>query len=296
MKRAIASCLFLSFTLMVACESAEKAKTDQPEEVTALQEPVEAGINPDLSEIIPEDVYLNGTIVLPPQGYASVTPVMGGTVHTTNLVPGEYLRKGAVLATLENLDYINLQQTFLEAAAQSEFLETEYERQRRLSEQEAASKKRFQESKAEYLSMKSRKDAAAAQLRMLDISPEELLREGMIRPYLEIKAPISGYVTSMKLNVGKFFQPGEAICELVDKGRILLKMTAYEKDLPYLTSGEKITFVVNGVRGKEFEATVLSIGQEVDVASRSLEVYARADDNHELFRPGMYVTARINKK
>lgn len=131
---------------------------------------------------------------------------------------------------------------------------------------------------------------------MLDISPEELLAEGVIRPYLEIKAPISGYVTSMKLNVGKYFQPGEAICEIVDKGHMMLNLTAYEKDLPFLTSGGKITFVVNGVGSKEFNATVLSIGQEVDIASRSLELYARADDSHELFRPGMYVTARIHKK
>ncbi|MCD8193692.1 MAG: efflux RND transporter periplasmic adaptor subunit [Tannerellaceae bacterium] len=142
--------------------------------------------------------------------------------------------------------------------------------------------------------MKSRKDAAAAQLRMLDISPDEILQEG-IRPYLAVKAPITGYVTGMKINIGKYFQAGESIWDIVDKGEMLLNLTIYEKDLPSLSNCEKISFGGNGINGS-FDATIFSIGQEVDPASRSLEVYAHTKENHSLFRPGMYVTARVDKK
>ena len=49
--------------------------------------------------------------------------------------------------------------------------------------------------------------------------------------------------------------------------------------------------------GKQtFDATLLSVGQEVDAVNRSLEIYARVKGNHERFRPGMYVTARVEKK
>ncbi len=195
---------------------------------------------------------------------------------------------------MENIEFINLQQTYLEATAQTEYLEAEYNRQKRLSDQEAASRKRFEESKAEFLSIKSKKEAAEAQLRMLDISPEELVREG-IRPYFPVKAPITGYITGMKLNIGKHFQAGESICEIVDKGKVMLNLTVYEKDLPHLTTGEQVNFVVNGINNN-FTATLFSIGQEVDPASRSLEVYARVEGTHPLFRPGMYVTAQANKK
>ncbi|MCD7937547.1 MAG: efflux RND transporter periplasmic adaptor subunit [Tannerellaceae bacterium] len=248
----------------------------------------------DLSVIVPDDLYLNGTLVLPPQNFASVTLIMGGTVHSTHLLPGEYVKKGTTLALLENIEFINLQQTYLEATAQTEYLEAEYNRQKRLSNQEAVSRKRFEESKAEFLSMKSKKEAAEAQLRMLDISPEELEREG-IRPYLPVKAPITGYITGMKLNIGKYFQAGESMCEIVDKGKVMLNLTVYEKDLPYLTTGEQVNFVVNGINNN-FTATLFSIGQEVDPSSRSLEVYARVEGTHPLFRPGMYVTAQANKK
>ena len=52
-----------------------------------------------------------------------------------------------------------------------------------------ASQKRMQQSKAEYLSMKSRLDAAAAQLLILGVDARSLQTKG-IQPYLEIKAPL----------------------------------------------------------------------------------------------------------
>ena len=93
----------------------------------------------------------NGVITVPPQRQATVTLTMGGSIHSTSLLPGNHVSQGEVIATLENPEFIQLQQTYLESAAQTEYLEKEYNRQKMLSEQEAASQKRFQQSKADYL-------------------------------------------------------------------------------------------------------------------------------------------------
>ena len=131
----------------------------------------------------------NGVITVPPQRQATVTLTMGGSIHSTSLLPGNHVSQGEVIATLENPEFIQLQQTYLESAAQTEYLEKEYNRQKMLSEQEAASQKRFQQSKADYLSMKSRMEAAAAQLKLLQVDVNRLHEQG-IQPYLEVKAPL----------------------------------------------------------------------------------------------------------
>jgi len=200
-----------------------------------------------------------------------------------------------VILYLENPEFIQLQQTYLEATAQEEYLEAEYKRQEILSRQEAASKKRFQESKAEYLSMKSRKEAAAAQLKILGIVPEQLISDG-IQPYLEVKAPISGYMTGTKMNLGKYVNAGESMCDIIDKGEAMLRLIAYEKDLDNFSTGSILSFTVNGMEDNHFRAHVISVGQEVDGVSRSLDVYAKVEGTHPRFRPGMYVTAQIEKK
>lgn len=244
---------------------------------------------------VPNETLFNGILVLPPQNRATVTLTMGGSVRSTTLLPGAYVRQGETLATLENPEFITLQQTYLDSHAQYEYLRTEYLRQQTLSREEASSQKRYQQSRAEYLSMRSRMEAAAAQLSLLGVDTTRLLTSGIV-PFLEVKAPISGYAADVQMNVGRHFDVGEPLCEIVDKSEMMLRLTAYEKDLAYLAPGAQVEFRVNGLDNQTFRGTVTMIGQQVNNENRSIDVYVRIADRNAQFRPGMYAMARIRRK
>lgn len=285
--------LLLLFLLLASCNN----KQAETPEVTTATDTVATTDSVQVDAITsatskPNQISFNGTIVLPPQRQATVALTMGGVVKNTTLLPGQHVGRGTVLATLENPEFINLQQTYLDSHAQAEYLQTEYERQKTLSNEQAASQKKFQQSKADYLSMKSRLEATAAQLSLLGVDPASLLQNG-IQPLLQVKAPISGYVSSMTMNIGKYIQPGEALCEIIDKSAPMLCLTTYEKDIANMKTGNPVEFRVNGMGKTVFHATIVSIGQKVDEVSRSLEVYAHINDANQQFRPGMYITARI---
>lgn len=292
--------------ILTACNSSSDTKEEVLTSVTADSATV---ISPDSVYSQPYDstsidgttaatavnkVSFNGTLIIPPQNFASVTMLMGGIIRSTNLLPGSYVKKGTLLATLDNLDFISLQQTFLESQAQTEYLKSEYNRQLVLSKEEVASVKKLEQSKADYLSMKSKMEAAAAQLSLLGISTQSLSKNG-IMPALEIKAPVNGYIGNVKVNVGKYLNEGDILCEIINKQETLLRLTTYEKDLKDIRLGAKVWFRVNGMGTKTFEAKLISIGQEVDETSRSLEVFAKVISEDVNFRPGMYVTAQIEK-
>lgn len=109
--------------------------------------------------------------------------------------------------------------------------------------------------------MKSRQDAAAAQLSLLGVQTEALLKNG-IQPLLEVKAPISGYAANVAMNIGKYINPGEALCELIDKSSPMLCLTTYEKDLADIQVGSPVQFRVNGMGTQTFHGIVISIGQK----------------------------------
>ena len=288
----------LILLVLTACGENKEVQPAEEATTVAVAENVTDSIQVDAitsATSKPNQVSFNGTMVIPPQRMATVSLTMGGVIKSTSLLPGEPVRQGSVLATLENPDFITLQQTYLDSHAQTEFLEAEYLSQQALSAEQAASQKKLQQSKADYLSMKSRVEAAAAQLKLLEVEPEVLLKEG-IQPFLQIKAPISGYVADVKMNVGKYMNVGDALCEIVDKSRTLLRLTTYEKDLADMKVGNPVQFRVNGMGKTVFKATLISIGQKVDEDTRSVEVYARVDTVDNQFRPGMYVTARIMKE
>lgn len=143
--------------------------------------------------------------------------------------------------------------------------------------------------------MKSRLQASAAQLRLLGVEPEELSAGG-IRPYIEVKAPINGYIGNVQANLGKYLDAGAPICDIIDKSQTMVRLTAYEKDLVGMKVGSRVQFRVNGLGKTTFHAILVSIGQQVDDANRSIELYAKVSDTSPLFRPGMYVSARMEKE
>lgn len=278
--------------LMTACTNQPQSET--PAQTSAPADSVETGTPADYAgtDTVKQAVVLNGVIMLPPQQQATLTLTISGVIHSASLLPGSRVKKGQTIATVANPDFISLQQEFLDAQAQTEYLAKEYARQQTLASHEAASQKTLQQSKAQYLAAQSTMQASQAKLRLLGVDTG-LLRQQGIQAYLEVKAPLSGYLTDFDASTGKYIEAGQPLAKVVDKSRMMLKLTAYEKDLPRLKTGSTVRFSVNGSDGQTFGATIISIDQRVDEDNRSVEVYADVKNVQELFRPGMYVSARV---
>ena len=70
--------------------------------------------------------------------------------------------------------------------------------------------------------------------------------------------------SNVAMNIGKYINPGEALCELIDKSNPMLCLTTYEKDLADIQVGSPVQFRVNGMGTQTFHGIVISIGQKVD--------------------------------
>ena len=101
---------------------------------------------------------------------------------------------------------------------------------------------------------------------------------------------------NVNMNIGRHFDVGEPLCEIVDKSNMMLRLTAYEKDLHNLKAGDSVIFRVNGIEGKTFRGAITMIGQQVNNENRSIDVYVRISEQNPQFRPGMYATARVELK
>lgn len=292
--------IFLASVLVVmACS--EKKGSETTEDITAQDtvavaekvaaDTVKADAVTSATNVANSPTF-NGVIMVSPQRMATLSLTMGGKVHTMNVMPGQRVARGQVVATIDNPEFIELQQTYLEAQAQTEYLEKEYQRQCALGEQDATSRKKVQQSKAEYLSMKSRLSASTARLKALGVNISSLHDKG-IMAYLPVTSPITGYVTNVTANIGKYLDAGEPLCDVIDKSAPLLQLTVYEKDLPMMRVGRKALFRVNGMGKKTFEAEVVSIDQSIDSKDYSVKVYAQVKTVQNEFRPGMYVRAKL---
>lgn len=94
---------------------------------------------------ISSSIKVNGKIDVPPQNLVSVSVPMGGFLKSTKLLPGMHLSKGEVIATLEDQQYIQLQEDYLITKSKLELAELEFNRQKDLNQSKASSDKLFQQ-------------------------------------------------------------------------------------------------------------------------------------------------------
>ncbi len=111
--------------------------------------------------------HLNGIIDVPPTGIASVSIPMGGYIQDINLIPGTFVKKGQVLATVKDPAYVQLQENYLATKAKLSYLQQDLDRQKALLTQEAVSKKSFQQIQADYNTNAIQLKALSEQLKFI---------------------------------------------------------------------------------------------------------------------------------
>jgi cobalt-zinc-cadmium efflux system membrane fusion protein len=241
-----------------------------------------------------EVVKAKGTIDVPPENRAEVSSYFGGTVKEISLLPGERVKKGQVLFVLENPDYIQIQQDFLEAKAQLVYLESDYERQKNLLQDSISSEKKFLKAASDYEVTKARWASLGRKLVLMGIDPGTFSSEN-IRTTLPVRSPISGYVTEVVVSQGAYLTPSQLAVSIVNTDHIHLEMNVFEKDLAKISVGQPMRFRVQDDSDWEYEAAVYLINRTVDPENRTAGMHGHLLDEKmaQKLRPGMYVEAEV---
>lgn len=235
-------------------------------------------------------LHVNGILDVPPQNLITVAAPMGGFVKSTKLLQGMKVKKGDILATLENQEYIQLQQDYLDNRSKLEFLEAEYTRQQELSKENVNTQKALQQAKAQYKSMQATVKGLEAKLSMINISTAALA-EGAINPIIYLYAPIDGFVTVVNVNIGQFVSTTDVMFKIVNIEHLHAELQVYEKDINKITVGQKVSLqLANETTIRT--ASVYLVGKEIS-PERTVRVHCHLDQEDENLLPGMYVTASI---
>lgn len=241
-----------------------------------------------------EVVKTNGMFDVPPSNKVSVSPYFGGTVKDFQLLPGEKVKKGQVLFTLENPEYIKLQQDFLEAKGQLKYLQSDFERQKNLAKDNVVSQKKYLKAESDYTVTKVKMESLSKKLELLNIDPTTLKIEN-IRTQVSITSPINGFITQVEISRGTFINPTEAALTIVNTEHMHLELNIYEKDLPKVRIDQPINFRIQQDNSNTYEAYVHLINKSVNSENRTIGVHGHLKDEKlsKTFTPGMYVEAEI---
>jgi membrane fusion protein, heavy metal efflux system len=292
------SLIIITLALLNSCsnksvnESAEEISLET--EITLNAEQIKnIGITSDTitHKTLSSLLQLSGKIDVPPQNMISVSMPLGGYLKSTHLLPGMHVKKGEVIAIMEDEQFVQLQEEYLTAKSKLEFLEKEYERQKELNKNQASSDKVYQLALSEYQTQKIKVKSLSEKLKLIFVNADKL-DENTISKSISLLSPIDGYVSKVNVNIGKHVEPSDILFELVNPEDIHLALNIYEKDIDKLFIGQKVLAFTNNNPEKKYPSEIILIGKDFS-NDKNITAHCHFDKYDHSLIPGMYMNAII---
>jgi len=238
-----------------------------------------------------ESIKTNGYIDVPPANRAKVSAIIGGYVKKSPLLVGDKVKKGQLLLTIENPDFIEIQQNYLEITEKLTYLKSEYNRQKTLFNEKITSQKKYLKAESDYKSALALLNGLAQKLKMININPLNV-KAGKITSIAPIYAPISGSVTAVYTNVGEFMNASDVLLEIINNEHKHLELIVFEKEILKIREKQPILFKIPESSTKKYEAAVYLVGKSID-KNRTVRVHGHLENEDVPFIVGMFVEAEI---
>ncbi|QQX78068.1 MULTISPECIES: efflux RND transporter periplasmic adaptor subunit [Aequorivita] len=273
-------------------ETGHKEEEGVVEITQAQAETVGLEMKPLEQKNLGNTIKVTGQLELFPQDRANISPFVGGNVRSINVIEGDKVNRGQVLAYLEHPDIITMQQEFQEKNDELVFLEQDFERKKILYEKGVSSGKEFQLAQSKFRSTMSSVNGLRSKLKLLGINTGKVL-EGQIYSAVPITSPISGFVDEVMVSLGDYVAPQTKMFTVSDNTEIHADFKVYEKDIHKVKEGQEIYFTVASKPDELLKAKIHAIGKTFETDPKALHVHADVHNEDKELLPGMYVEGRI---
>lgn len=297
--------IFLIITL-IACNSEQKkgnanlnsTKLSQSDDLINISEKQFKAGNMELGKMTMQKfntvVKANGMFTIPPQNQADVSAYFAGYVKEIKLLLGKSVKKGEVLFTIENPEYIQVQQEFLEVKGKLNYLKSDYDRQKELVLDNVTSQKNYLKAESDYLVAFAQYQALKKRLSLMNINTNTLTGEN-IRTVINVTSPLTGYVTVINATKGMYLNPSDVAVTVANTDELHVELKIFEKDLPNVKPDQIINIRLQNQIEKVYLAKIHLINKTINPQDRTIEIHADLVNKNEtkLFGPGMYIEAEI---
>jgi cobalt-zinc-cadmium efflux system membrane fusion protein len=238
-------------------------------------------------------IKANGNLKVPNNNKANATSLYGGVIKTLNVQIGSYVKKGQVIATIANPQFIQLQEEYLTTGSKITFAQQELARQKELNDGNAGAKKNLQNAQAELNALQTRRASLQQQILLMGINPNSVSNSNL-KSALVVKSPLNGTISNVYAKIGSYVDVSSPVAEIVNNGALHLDLDVFEKDLPFLKVGQTIHFTLTNNPANEYDAQVYSIGTAFENESKTIPIHCTVKGNKTGLIDGMNITAIVS--
>ena len=218
-----------------------------------------------------------GTVGFDQAAYAMITVRVAGRIEKVSAYEGEKVRAGQELLALYSPEFLT---------AQLEYLQAENRILRKGPDSDAD----------EILAASQLRDSAAARLKLMGLTPEEvglLSQKRIPLDLLSMRAPFSGSVVESSAVVGSWLEAGSKLFTVADLSKVWVIIDIFEKDLGLIRPGLAVTLQAEAYPGQTFQGRLTMISDTLDPSKRTAKGRVVVPNPAGRLKPGMFLEARL---
>ncbi|UUX97219.1 efflux RND transporter periplasmic adaptor subunit [Aquabacterium sp. J223] len=222
---------------------------------------------------------------------ARLWPPFGGRLDRVLVQPGQAVRRGDRLAELASGDVGQVQADGQKAETDLRLAQAAAERARELAAGGVIAGKELQQAEADLARARAERDRSRARLSQYGVAA------GQVNQSLAIAAPLAGTVVERNASPGTEVRPDQArpLFVVSDTTRLWVSIDVNETQLAAFQPGRPVTLRAAAWPDERFTATITSVADAVDPASRTVKVLGRIDNPDRRLKAEMYVTATVEQ-
>lgn len=242
---------------------------------------------------VSKSIRCTGTIEVPPSDQVSVHSKTSGQVSGLRLIPGDYVRKGALLCRVANPELIPLQRKLLETKVSLGTAQLALERQTILKTGDATTAAALEDSEGKVALLTATYKGLKSELQQYGIGVDALEQDGVFQSSVGIYARSAGFVHEVTVNEGRMVSPEDQLMEIAGTDHLHLELRVPSQQIGRLQKGQEVNFTLP-FEAQAGTAVIEKINPMVDDASSTLQVHCHFKEaDQKKLLPGLFVNARI---
>lgn len=132
------------------------------------------------------------------------------------------------------------------------------------------------------------------QWKLTETQIESMENSGKVNENFEIVSNTSGIIISRRVNNGDHVSQGTVLFDVAGLSDVWIMFDAFESDLPFLKTGDRVRFTVGALPGTDFTGRIDFIDPVIDPLTRVAKVRVQMNNEKALLKPEMFVTGIVS--
>jgi len=227
---------------------------------------------------------------------AHVVPRVAGIVREVRKNLGDRVKPGEVMAVIDSRELSDAKAYYLASRERLELAIANYDREERLWKKKISPEQDYLNARQALAEARINMRSAEQKLHALGFSDEYLKKlpehpDASFTRY-EITAPFEGAVIEKHIALGEAVKEDASVFVVADLSRVWVDLSVYQKDLPYVRKGSKVT-ITAGHGIPDASGVISYVGPIVGEQTRTALARVVLSNRKGVWRPGLFVNGKI---